>query len=123
MGGGYIACGDWEGSDKSAKRIYSTFDALKRYAPASLLPRIEALSEKARAPYLQPDFTYRIEPDLAAALIQPLEALLMREGIWESNGLVWLEADSGAAIYGPSDLLAACKVSRETGQPVEIDYD
>ncbi len=123
MGGGYFSCGDWQGSDKSAKRIYTTFDALKRYASATLHLRLEALGARARTPYAQPEFTFLIEPALAAALIQPLEILLMSEGVEQPNGLVWLEIDTGAAMFGPSDLLEACKHSRATGLPVEIHYD
>ncbi len=119
MGGGYIECGEWEGTDKSAKRLFNTFSALREFAPTTLHPNLLELEQFSKFPFRLLDATYVIPVELASSLIEPLEQYISELTSRKANST----RDWGAAINGPYDLLEACKRSRETGCPVEVWHD
>ena len=141
MGGGYIQCGDFLGNDKSGSAISGLLDALPEFAPAE---DRRSFVEMAIAPLREALANGReyilIEPTIAARLIATLEGFNSRVGRElgfpepsdapakdQEAGLEPTEAKWGKGkgwqYYCAHDLLQACRVSTEGGEPICVSFD
>jgi hypothetical protein len=141
MGGGYISCGEFLGEDKSG----SAFEGVLRGIPTILAPDAAATFTKHVAtPLLQALYVgeqeFEITPEIVGHLFQPLttyyahlDQVLGHPHPYEApeldrtRGLDMTDAKYGAGLgwqfYCTHDLLRACEISRDTGEPIVISFD
>jgi hypothetical protein len=141
MSGGYIQCGDFMGSDKSGSAISGLVDALAEFTPPAerdsfaetvIVPLREALADC--------EDHILIEPDIAVRLIPALESFNARVGqelaVSEPSDAIEKDKEAGLnpidakwgkgkgwQYYCAHDLLTACRVSIETGEPICVSFD
>lgn len=139
MGGGYISCGEFTGSDKSGSAIAGVWSVIENvYAEAALKHRLAEWDAEAQQAFRDGATEADMPPDVAAAIIKPLESYVRdlgeKLGHPEPSEAPQLDAHldptdakwgagNGWRYYCAVDLLAACKVSAETGQDVIISFD
>jgi hypothetical protein len=140
MGGGYIQCGDFSGSEKSGSAISGLIDALPEFAPAA---DRRSFAEIVIAPLREALANYEeyilIEPTIAARLIPVLENFNSRVGEElgfpepidalakdDEAGLNPTEAKWGKGkgwqYYCAHDLLQACRVSADKREPIYVTF-
>jgi len=140
MGGGYISCGDFLGEDKSGSAISGVFEALEPLLSAEASDVMERLNADVEQRFDEGEQEFRIPPPLAALLVEPLERYQQELGarlghpdpaeapdLDRASGLDPIDAKWGAGdgwrYYCVHDLLQACQLSRESGQPVVVSFD
>lgn len=141
MGGGYIQCGDFLGNDKSGSAISGLIDALPKFAPAEdRRSFVKSVIAPLRESLANTHEYILIEPTIAARLIIALEIFNSHVGQElgfpepseapdkdREAGLDPTEAKWGKGkgwqYYCAHDLLQACRVSVEGGQPICVSFD
>jgi hypothetical protein len=142
MSGGYISCGNFLGSDKSGSAIYGVLDALpallapderERFQDSIITPIRLAIENAQEQEIL-------IDPNVASHIAPVAEKLYTRLGealghplpheappIDAQSGLDPVEAKWGKGkgwqYYCLHDLLKACRVSIESGEPICLSFD
>ena len=141
MGGGYISCGEFMGEDKSG----SAFEGVLRGIPTLLSAKEAArFSDQVATPLLQAlhegGEQFEISPEMVSHLFQPLtryhaylDETLGHPHPYDApeldrkRGLDMTEAKYGAGLgwqfYCTHDLLRACEVSQQKGEPIVFGFD
>jgi hypothetical protein len=141
MSGGYIHCGTFMGSDKSGSAISGVIDALPDFIPAADRPSfLRSVIDPIREALNAGQEYILIEPAIAEQLTPVLESFYARLGQelgspepWyapsrdEEAGIDPLEAKWGKGkgwqYYCADDLLKACRVSVDCGEPICVTFD
>ncbi len=141
MGGGYISCGQFCGDDKSGSAISGVFEAIPELIPEDARSEFISSVLDPLADSLEENGDYfLIEPEIAALLLPPVDALYMQYGnelgnpepfdapeIDEDRGLDTTEAKWGKGIgwryYCLHDLRIALRKSIESKESVVINFD
>ncbi|HEY2882828.1 MAG TPA: hypothetical protein VGJ15_10350 [Pirellulales bacterium] len=141
MSGGYISCGEFIGDDKSGSALEGVLNGI-----ITTLPDGEkaAFRERVAAPVFiamrRCGEQFEISPDAVSYLFDPLvryhaylsellgnpEPFLAPE-LDRQRGLDLTAAKYGEGqgwqFYCTHDLLKACEISRQTGEPIVISFD
>jgi hypothetical protein len=141
MGGGYISCGEFVGADKSGSALSGVWSVIENvYAEAALKHRLAEWDVEAQEAFRAGSMEADLPSQIAADLIKPLERYVADLGqklghpehadapaLDEAAGIPRMDAKWGAGdgwrYYCAVDLLAACRVSAETGDVVVIAFD